>query len=46
MDFAIEVPPELIPQLLDRCAISELSLEEIVVNAIQQLLERESFNDK
>jgi len=44
MGFEIEIPLELESLLLERCAVTELSLEELVVRAITNFMKRNDEN--
>ena len=44
MGFEIEIPSELASLLLERCAVTELSLEELVARAITNFMKRNDDN--
>ena len=44
MGFEIEIPSELASLLLERCAVTELPLEELVVRAITNFMKRNVEN--
>ena len=44
MGFEIEIPSELALLLLERCAVTELSLEELVARAITNFMKRNDEN--
>ena len=44
MGFEIESPAELASLLLERCAVTELSLEELVARAITNFMKRNDEN--
>ena len=44
MGFEIEIPSELASLLLERCAVTELSLEELIARAITNFMKRNDEN--
>ncbi len=46
MGFEIEIPSELASLLLERCAVTELSLEELVARAITNFMKRNDENGR